>query len=158
MRRNVVLAAIPASLALALGTVAPSAAPATASHRGKAIHLTALIVQQAYTGDLNNPQLGDRYVVNLDVFDDSSAKVGHSASSCTVVGVPPRATEVACLGDTVLDQGRITVGGVAPFPPTTTPVRFSVLGGTDDFRKARGDFTVFAVPPDKLDGTFHLVR
>jgi len=98
-----------------------------------------------------------RKSTNGDLFDDSNAKVGHVASSCTVVSVPPRATEVACLSDTVLAQGKITVGGVAPFPPTATPVRFSVLGGTDEFRKARGDFVVFAVPPNRLDGTFHLL-
>lgn len=157
MRRKVVLAAIPASLALALGTVGPSAAPATTNHGGKVIHLTALIAQQIFIGDPNNPQLGDRFIINGDVFDDSNAKVGHTGTSCTVVSVPPRATEVTCLGDIVLAQGKITIGGLAPFPPTTTPVRFSVLGGTDDFRKARGDFVVFAVPPNKSDGTLHLL-
>ena len=121
------------------------------------LHLTAVIAQQTFIGDPNNPQLGNQFMLNGGLFDDSSAKVGHVASSCTVVSVPPRATEVACLSDTVLAQGKITVGGVAPFPPTATPVRFSVLGGTDEFRKARGDFVVFAVAPNRLDGTFHLL-
>jgi hypothetical protein len=152
----VVLAATLTSLALALGTVVPSGAPATTNDGGKVIHLTAVIGQQVLTGDPNNPLLGNQFILNGDLFDDSNAKVGHFVSSCTMVSVPPRATEVACLGDTVLAQGKITVGGVAPFPPTATPVQFSVLGGTGEFRKARGEFVVFAVPPDKMDGTFHL--
>lgn len=75
-----------------------------------------------------------------------------------MVSVPPRVTEVTCLSDSVLAEGKITVGGVAPFPPTATPVQFSVLGGTDEFRKARGDFVVFAVSPNRLIGTFHLLN
>ena len=160
MRRNVVVAATLTSVVLALGLVgppgAPAGTPAGANDGGKVIHLTAVIDQQAFIGDANNPQLGNQFVLNGDLFDDSNAKVGHVASSCTVVSIPPRATEVACLGDTVLADGNITIGGVAPFPPTATPVRFSVLGGTGEFRKARGDFVTFAVLPDRLDGTFHL--
>lgn len=157
MRRKVVFAAIPASLALALGTVGLSAAPAKTNDGGKVIHHTAVIAQQIFIADPNNPQLGDRFIVNVDLFDDSKAKVGHSGSSCTVVSVPPRDTEVQCLADIVLAQGKITFGGLAPFPPTTTPVRFSVLGGTGDFRKARGTFVVFAVTPNTFDGTLHLL-
>lgn len=157
MRRNVVIAAIPAILALALGTVDIPAAPAKASEGGKVIHHTAVVAQQLFTGDPNNPQLGDRFVVNVDLFDDSKAKVGHSGSFCTVVGVPPRDTEVQCLADIVLAEGKITFGGLAPFPPTSTPAQFSVLGGTGDFRKARGTFVVFAVNPSTFDGTIHLL-
>ena len=158
MRRNVVLAGTLTSLALALGTVGPPGAGAMTNDRGKVIHLTAVIAQQIFIGDPNNPQLGNQFILNGDLFDDSNAKVGHVASSCTVVSVPPRATEAMCLSDTVLAEGKITVGGVAPFPPTATPVRFSILGGTDEFRKARGDFVVFAVSPNTLDGTFHMVN
>lgn len=158
MRTNVVLAATLTSLALALGTVGPPGAAAVTNDRGKVIHLTAVIAQQVFTGDPNNPQLGNPFILNGDLFDDSNAKVGHVSTSCTVVSVPPRATEAMCLSDTVLAEGKITVGGVAPFPPSATPVRFSILGGTDEFRKARGDFVVFAVSPNRLDGTFHLLN
>jgi hypothetical protein len=157
MRRNVVVAAIPVILALAVGTVGISAAPARSNEGRRVIHHTAVVAQQFFTGDPNNPQLGDQFIVNVDLFDDSHAKVGHSGSSCTVVGVPPRDTEVQCLADIVLAQGKITFGGLAPFPPTTTPVQFSVLGGTGDFRKARGTFVVFAVNPNTFDGTLHLL-
>jgi hypothetical protein len=156
MRRNVVVAAALTSVALALGMVGSPGAPAMANDDGKVIHLTAEMVQQAFIGDPSNPQLGNQFVLNGDLFDGSNAKVGHFATSCTVVGVPPRATEVACLGDTVLAEGSITTGGVVPFPPTATPVRFSILGGTSEFRKARGDFVVFSVPPNRMEGTFHL--
>ena len=157
MRRNVVLAATLTILTLVLGTVGPPGAPAMANDGGKVIHLTAVIAQQTFIGDPNNPQLGNQFILNGDLFDDSNAKVGHVGASCTVVSVPPRATEAACLSDTVLAQGKTTVGGVAPFPPTATPVRFSILGGTGEFRKARGDFVVFSVAPNKMDGTFHLL-
>jgi hypothetical protein len=158
MRRNVVVAASLTSVALALGTVGLPGAAAKTNDRGKVIHLTAVIAQQVFTGDPSSPQLGNQFILNGDLFDDSNVNVGHVATSCTVVSVPPRATEVTCLGDTVLAEGKITVGGVAPFPPSATPVQFSILGGTDEFRKARGDFVVFAVSPNRLDGTFHLLN
>jgi len=162
MRRNVVLAATLTSLALALGTVgfpgaAAKAAPAKSNDGGTVLHLTAVIDQQAFIGDPTHPQLGNQFILNGDLFDDSNAKVGEVASSCTVVSVPPRATEVNCLSDTVLAEGKITVGGVAAFPPSATPVHFSVLGGTGKFREAAGEFVVFGVPPNRLEGTFLLL-
>src|SRR5438093_13717735 len=93
MRRNVVVAAIPVILALAVGTVGISAAPARSNEGRRVIHHTAVVAQQFFTGDPNNPQLGGQFIVNVDLFDDSHAKVGHSGSSCTVVSVhlvPPR--------------------------------------------------------------------
>jgi hypothetical protein len=152
MHRTAVVAAIAASVALAVGTVVLSSTPATADHGGhggeKVVHLRLTVKQQAFTGNLSDPKLGDQFLINGDVFDDSGTEVGRAVTSCTVASVPPRATEVACLGDTVLRKGKITIGGVAPFPPPGTPVRFSIVGGTGDFRTARGEFVVTNPSPD----------
>ena len=158
MRRTIVPIAITASLALAIGAAGLSTASAKNNSGERVIHQTAVLAQQTFTGDPDNPKLGDQFVVNVDLFDDSKAKVGHSGSTCTVVGVPPRQTEVQCLADIVLAQGKITFGGLAPFPPTSTPAEFSVLGGTGMFRQARGTFVVFVVTPNTFDGTLHLLR
>jgi allene oxide cyclase-like protein len=156
MRRNLAVAAALTGMASMLGAVGPSAAPAATIGNARTIHLAAHIIQQAFTGDPNNPQLGDRLVVSGDVFNDSKAKVGRTAFSCSVVSVPPRETEAECLGDIVLPQGKITVGGLVPFPPSAAPARFAVLGGTDDFLKARGDFVTTTTSPDTAHGTLHL--
>jgi hypothetical protein len=58
---------------------------------------TSLIDQQTFIGDLNSPKLGDQFILNGDLFDDSNAKVGYAVSSRTVVSVPLRPTEVAWL-------------------------------------------------------------
>lgn len=161
MRKNLALAAVLATSALLAGVVGLSAAPAADTNGGdggKVIRLTATVAQQRFIGDPNHPQLGDRFIVNVDVFDDSKTKVGRSGTSCTVVSVPPRAVEVECLGDTVLAQGKITTGGLAPFPPSSTAARFSILGGTGEFRKARGEFVVSLKAPNRFDGTFYLSR
>ena len=45
---------------------------------GKVIHLTAVIDRQTFTGDISNPKLGDQFILNGDLFDDSDAKAGES--------------------------------------------------------------------------------
>jgi hypothetical protein len=54
----------------------------------KLIHVTAHIVQQSFIGDPANPQLGDRIINNVDLFDDSGTKVGTGAGVCTIFSVP----------------------------------------------------------------------
>ena len=49
----------------------------------KLIHVRAKIVQQAFIGDPTNPQLGDRVITNVDLFDNRSTKVGTGAGVCT---------------------------------------------------------------------------
>ena len=158
MQRKAVVAGIVTSLGLAVGVVGLSRTPATADHGGdKVMHLKLEVAQQSFTGDSSSPKLGDQFLINGDVFDDSNTKVGEAVTSCTVASAPPRATEVTCLGDTVLSKGKITIGGVAPFPPSTTPVHFSIIGGTGAFRTARGEFVVTSPSPDTAEGTFHIV-
>src|SRR5512132_2881245 len=40
------------------------------------------------------------------------------------------------------DKGQIIFGGLAPFPEAGAVGHFGILGGTDAFRKARGDATL----------------
>jgi hypothetical protein len=111
MRRNGVLAAPLTSLALALGTVGPPGAAAMTNDHGKVIHLTAVVAQQIFIGDPNNPQLGNQFILNGDLFDDSNVKVGHVASSCTVVSVPPRTTEGRASATPCLLRARSPLAG-----------------------------------------------
>jgi hypothetical protein len=46
-------------------------------------------------------------------------------------------------------KGQITFGGIAPLPEVGVMAHFGIFGGTDDFRKARGDVTL-TVLSDKL--------
>jgi hypothetical protein len=53
-------------------------------------------------------------------------------------------------------KGQIIFGGAAPFPTPGAVVTFGILGGTDDFRKVRGE-AVLTVISDKLqDAVFEL--
>jgi hypothetical protein len=47
-------------------------------------------------------------------------------------------------------------GGVAPVPAGGAVAQFGILGGTDDFRTARGDVTVVVITPERQDVTFDL--
>jgi hypothetical protein len=125
------------ALGLALA-FAPTLSEATTSKR---IHVIAKVVQQTFTGDLANPKLGDRIINNVELFDDSDTKVGAGAGVCTIQKSPPD-TLVQCLLSAVFDKGQIILGGLAPFPEPGAVGHFGILGGTDAFRKARGDATL----------------
>jgi hypothetical protein len=47
-------------------------------------------------------------------------------------------------------------GGVAPLAAVGVSAQFGILGGTDDFRNARGDVMLVVTTPDIIDVTFDL--
>jgi hypothetical protein len=120
------------------------------------IHVTAQTVQQAFIGDPANPQLGDRSITNVDLFDDSGIKVGTAAGVCTIFSVPPLDTLVECLLTFEFAKGQIISGGVAPPPTVGASGEFGILGGTGDFSKARGDSLIVVTAPDMFDVTLNL--
>jgi hypothetical protein len=132
------------ALGLAM-TFAPTLSEATTS---KPIHVIAKVVQQTFTGDLASPKLDDRIINNVELFDDSGTKVGAGGAVCTIVSIeespqdPLPDTLVQCLLSAVFDKGQIIFGGLAPFPEAGAVGHFGILGGTDAFRKARGDATL----------------
>jgi hypothetical protein len=124
--------------------------------KSKRIHVTAQVTQQKFIGDPASPQLGDRIITNVDLFDDSGTRVGTGGASCTFFSVPPRDTLQECLLTVVFTEGQIIFGGVAPLPEVGASARFGILGGTDDFRKARGEVIIVVTAPGIFDNTFDL--
>ena len=122
----------------------------------KLIHVTAQVVQQSFIGDPTKPQLGDRIITNIDLFDDSDIKVGTGAGVCTIFSVPPLDTLEECLLTVVFAEGQIILGGVAPLPEVGASAQFGILGGTGDFRKARGEVIAVVPAPGISDVTFDL--
>jgi hypothetical protein len=53
-------------------------------------------------------------------------------------------------------KGQIIFGGVAPLPEVGAEARFGILGGTDDFRKVRGEVTLVVISPELQDGIYDL--
>jgi hypothetical protein len=126
-------------------SIAFSVASTPCEAESKRIHVTSQVAQQTFIGDPASPQLGDRIITNVDLFDDSDIKVGTGAGVCTIFSVPPLDTLVECLSTAVFAKGQIIFGGVAPLPEVGASAQFGILGGTGDFRKARGE--VIAVVP-----------
>jgi hypothetical protein len=155
MTRLLTLAAL--SLALAF-------APTLGEAKSKRIQVTAKIVQQTFTGDLASPKLGDQLISSVELFDKHDEKVGTGAGVCTIVSVPPppqppnpEDTFLQCLLTAAFDRkGQIIFGGVAPLPQPGIVAQFGILGGTDDFRKARGEATLVVISLTVQDATFEL--
>jgi hypothetical protein len=145
------------ALSLAM-TFAPTLSEATS----KPIHVIAKVVQQTFTGDLASPKLGDRIINNVELFDDSGTKVGAGGAVCTIVSIqdssqdPLPDTPVQCLFSAVFDKGQIIFGGLAPFPEAGAVGHFGILGGTDAFRKARGDATLVVLSNGDIDNIIDL--
>jgi hypothetical protein len=96
------------------------------------------------------------------LFDDSGTKVGAGGAVCTIVSIqesPPDPlpdTPVQCLFSAVFDKGQIIFGGLAPFPEAGAVGHFGILGGTDAFRKARGDATLVVLSNGDIDNIIDL--
>jgi hypothetical protein len=144
---------------VALGLVM-AFAPTLGEAKLKRIHVTAEIVQQAFTGDFDNPKLGDQLISSVKLSDKQDI-VGTGAGVCTIVSVPqPPAdgeTLLQCLLTAVFDKkGQLIFGGVAPLPQPGVVAQFGIMGGTDAFRKARGEALLTVLSPTLQDAVFDL--
>ena len=125
----------------------------------KRIHVTVTVVKQTFTGDLDYPQIGDQLITTVELSDKHERDVGTGAGVCTIVSVPPQDTLLQCLITAVFTKftkGQILFGGVVPLPTVGVEARFGILGGTDDFRKVRGEVTLVVLSPELQDATFDL--
>jgi hypothetical protein len=141
---------------VALG-LAIAFAPIPGEAASKRIHVIGNVLEQTFTGDLRNPKLGDRLITSGDLFDDSGTKVGLGAGVCTTVRTKESSSYMLeCLLSATFDQGQIILGGEAPFPEPNVEGRFGILGGTDAFRKARGEAILVVLSNGDIDSTFDL--
>ena len=63
-------------LTLVALSLAMAVAPAFGEAGAKRIHVTAKIVEQTFTGDLADPQIGDQLIVSVELFDEHDKIVG----------------------------------------------------------------------------------
>ena len=148
---------------LTLAVLALTLISTQAESRSKRIHVTAVIVEQTFTGVIANPAVGDRLISIAELFDkhDEKDQVGTGAGVCTIVSAPEPPnlddTFLQCLITATFDKkGQIIFGATVPFPQPGLVGHFGILGGTDDFRKAHGE-AVLTVITDKLqDAVFEL--
>jgi hypothetical protein len=143
-------------LTLVLLGLAVAITPSLGEAISKRIHVTARVAQQTFIGDLASPRLGDRLINNVELLDETGTKVGTGGAACTTVSEPPLDTLEQCLLTAVFAEGQIMFGGVAPLPGVGAVAGFGILGGTDAFRKARGDVLLVVTPDETIDVTFDL--
>ena len=145
---------MPRFLTLMVLTLALTASLAEA--KSKRIQVTAEVVQQTFTGNPADPQLGDQLITNVVLRNEDGEKVGTGAGACSVVSVPLLDTRLQCLLTAVFANGQILFGGAAPLPEVDVVTHFGILGGTEEFRKARGEATLAVISPTLQDAVFDL--
>jgi hypothetical protein len=139
---------------VALGLALVSTRAAAESTR---IHVTAKIVESTFIGDQETPKLGDRTINRVVMFDEHNTEVGTGVGVCTIFSLPPQDTLFQCLITSVFDKkGQIIFGGILPPPDIGAVGHLGILGGTDDFRTARGEVTLVVITPELQDATFDL--
>lgn len=116
--------------------------------------MTAEVVQQTFTGDPADLQIGDRLITSVDLFDDNHMKVGTGVGVCTIVSPSEKLQQ--CLLTAAFNEGDIIFGGLAPLPEAGAVARFGILGGTEEFRKARGEAVLVITPTGDIDSMFDL--
>jgi hypothetical protein len=121
------------------------------------IHVTAKIVETTFIGDPEHPTIGDRSITSVVMFDERDIAVGTGSGVCTVISLPPQDTLLQCLLTSVFDQkGQLTFGGILPPPDIGAVGHLGILGGTNDFRTARGEVTLVVLTPELQDATFDI--
>jgi hypothetical protein len=113
------------------------------------IHVTAKIVEATFIGNPNKPKIGDQSINSVVMFDEQDTEVGAGTGICTIISLPPQDTLFQCLITSVFDtKGQVIFGGIVPPPDIGAVGHFGILGGTDDFRTARGEVTLVVITPD----------
>src|SRR5215510_11286397 len=125
-----------------------------AEAQSTSIHVIAKIVESTFIGNPHNPKIGDRIINRVVMFDDQNNEVGTGVGICTFFSVPPQDTLLQCLITSVFDnRGQIMFGGIVPPPNVGAEGHFGMLGGTGEFRTARGEVTIVVLTPDTQDAT-----
>ena len=133
--------------------VASTLAEAQSTH----IEVTAKIVKATFIGNSHNPKIGDRIINTVVMFDEQGEEVGTGTGICTIFSVPPQDTLLQCLITSVFnDRGQIMFGAIVPPPSVGAEGHFAILGGTGDFRTARGEVTLRVITPDLQEATFDI--
>ena len=145
---------MPRFLTLMVLTLALTASLAEA--KSKRIQVTAEVVQQTFTGNPADPQLGDQLITNVVLRNEDGEKVGTGTGACSVVSVLLSDSRLQCLLTAVFASGQILFGGAAPLPEVGVVTHFGILGGTGEFRKARGEATLAVISPTLQDAVFDL--
>ena len=141
---------------LTLMVLAVAMTATLAEAKAKRLHVTAQVVQQTFTGDLANPQLGDQLLTSVVLRDQHGHDAGTGTGACAMVSIEPLAPRLQCLISAVLAKGQIIFGGVAPLPEVGVMVSFGILGGTDDYSNVRGEATLTVLSPILQDAIFDL--
>jgi hypothetical protein len=129
--------------------------------RSKRIHVTAKIVETTFTGDEAHPKIGDQRITTVNLFDDHEKKVGTGVGVCTLVTIPdptdptPDALQ-QCLLTAAFDEGHMIFGGITPLPAPGAESLLGILGGTEKFRKVRGQALLVITSEGDIDSTFDL--
>src|SRR5215813_3057617 len=128
-----------------------------AAAQSTSIHVTAKIVESTFIGNPHNPKIGDQFINRVVMFDEQDNEVGTGVGICTFFSVPPQDTLLQCLITSVFDnRGQIMFGGVVPPPNVGGEGHFGMLGGTGEFRTARGEVTIVVLTPDTQDARFDI--
>lgn len=140
--RTIALAALPVTVAVTGAALVGM--PATAHPQAATTTLT-LVEQEGSARFIDNPprngerrppSIGDQLILTGVDFDASGRKrLGRSNLSCTFVG----RGVMSCAGTIALDDGQLTIQGVARDEKTTV---VAVTGGTHRYAGARGTMSV----------------
>lgn len=141
---------------LTLMVLAVALTSTLAEAKSKRIHVIAEVVETTLIGDPDHPKIGDQRITSVVLLDKHEREVGTGTGICTLVTAPGPKALAQCLITATFAKGQIIFGGAAPLPVVGAVGNFGILGGTDDFRQARGEVTLVVISPELQDATFDI--
>jgi hypothetical protein len=119
--------------------------------------VTAKVVEATFTGDPDHPKIGDQCITSVDLYDKNDTKVGTGVGICTLVTTPnPDALQQCLLTAAFDEEGHIIFGGITSLPEVGAMSQLGILGGTEAFRRARGEALLVITPTGDIVSTFDL--
>ena len=147
-------------LALVTLSLAMAFTSAITEARSKRIHVNAEVVETTLIGDPPSPRSATS-ALPVSGYSTSTTNTKQKwVLARGFVRLSPHQTQkqlVQCFITATFDKrGQLIFGGTAPLPNIGAVGHFGILGGTDDFRKARGEVTLVVISDKLQDATFDI--
>ena len=151
MRTKPPMIALAAALTIGLLTAAAASRSSASDSSSRTIKFDVAFHDVEVDLGEPGPSVGDERIFADSLLDANGREVGHDAGVCTFTSLTP--PEAACHITFLLPKGQIATQFLNAPPPRKVA---AIVGGTDTYRRARGEAVIVEGPNQTGTVTFRL--